>query len=404
MVWRTLRQVLDCGGDQVEAEVESQEDRRSGPSLKHVVETVKVCSDHQRRNHMKAAKIMIAVIACIWLAACGSNSSTMDMSMEDSPETMEPSIVIPATIIVSPVESRYAQTSADTIESMTGMKFGTISVGTTRWSEGTNHVNSATVDDRAQVTSITKGAQGDVTIEYVVDGDEGSATFTAEQIAFEADDNSVITDMLQSWSWEYNILDGEDNPIAKTYYDLGAWEVATTDHDNYWDQTRLFAYGVATVHDNLPVGTASYEGFMYGDLWDSDGEDIRYAVANRQVWAPLTLGADLDANTISGSIDSIWVESSGEDGRVWMEWSESGAIAIAESPIVDGQFAAAWAGSDTASDAMDETSIRGFTGDLFGTFFGPAGEEVAGVISGHRAATATTPNQVIVAVFGAEQQ
>ena len=63
--------------------------------------------------------------------------------------------------------------------------------------------------------------------------------------------------------------------------------------------------------------------------------------------------------------------------------------------IDEGRFTADWTGQDSNPDSSALESVRGFVGSLFGEFYGPNGEEVGGVLNGHRDATDTTPEQVV---------
>ncbi len=342
-----------------------------------------------------------AVSALLAVAACSSNDNTM--SMADNDAMLPAPLEIPATISVSSREATYAQTAADTVESMTGTAFSPISTGWVRSFVGTNSVSLQT-GDRVQTNAITIDDEGGITVEGVVEGEPKSVSFTAEQLV---GGDYVTLETHVFTAWEYNLTDANDEPLDQTYYRLGTWEVwPNVPDDEYdWDEAHVAAFGARTMPDNLPVGTASYAGIMTGSMWDSNADgNIKYAVAHRNIWGVLALEADLDASTISGNINTIWVRSSSEDGREWAAWPETTGLSFSDGRIVDGQFAASWTGSETDSAALDATSLREFEGDLFGGFYGPAGEEAAGVINGQRSATDTTPDQLFVGVFGAEVQ
>ena len=67
---------------------------------------------------------------------------------------------------------------------------------------------------------------------------------------------------------------------------------------------------------------------------------------------------------------------------------------------MEGRFTADWEGRDSGETPLED-SVRGFTGTMLGEFYGPAGEEVGGVLRGHRDATASTPEQILNGFFSA---
>ena len=71
--------------------------------------------------------------------------------------------------------------------------------------------------------------------------------------------------------------------------------------------------------------------------------------------------------------------------------------------VVDGRFTADWEGRDSGGTPA-EHSVGGFTGTMLGEFYGPAGEEVGGVLRGHRDATATTLEQIFNGFFSAGRE
>ncbi|MCY4515259.1 MAG: hypothetical protein OXC69_09045 [Candidatus Tectomicrobia bacterium] len=81
--------------------------------------------------------------------------------------------------------------------------------------------------------------------------------------------------------------------------------------------------------------------------------------------------------------------------------SEGNSIEIASVPIDESHIVTEWIGNDPVANAPAHETIRGFTGTLIGQFYGPSADEVGGVLSGRRAATATTPEQFLLGGFGA---
>ena len=54
---------------------------------------------------------------------------------------------------------------------------------------------------------------------------------------------------------------------------------------------------------------------------------------------------------------------------------------IEHGRIADGQFTATLTGVDTNADAATDQTVAGYEGDILGEFYGPAAEEVGGVLN-----------------------
>ena len=120
-------------------------------------------------------------------------------------------------------------------------------------------------------------------------------------------------------------------------------------------------------------GTWSVNGCRHMAFRCSGRGEVYYAAA-------ANLEANLDDGTISGRFDDFHIPA-------W--WTESGvaeplegnSIDIPDTAIEDARFAADWVGSGPM-DAPPSRSLHGFTGTVIGEFYGPAAEEVGGVLSG----------------------
>ena len=121
---------------------------------------------------------------------------------------------------------------------------------------------------------------------------------------------------------------------------------------------------------------------------------------NRIVRGAVYLEVDFGAATISGQVDDVNIPNWSADNE---EGYYLGTIRIAETAIDEAQFRADWAGEDDRMGIEPNRTISGFTGTILGDFYGPAAEEVGGVLSGRRAATDTMPERVITGGFGAVQ-
>ena len=120
------------------------------------------------------------------------------------------------------------------------------------------------------------------------------------------------------------------------------------------------------------------------------------------MWGALTLEAVFSDGTVSGDIDTIWVEPPGTayTNEHWEQLPNTTSIEILEGEIAENRFHAEWEGRDTNSNPDLRYSVIGLEGSMLGEFYGPEGEEVGGVITGQREST----NQLVNGVFGADRQ
>ena len=148
------------------------------------------------------------------------------------------------------------------------------------------------------------------------------------------------------------------------------------------------------------MGSATYTGGFYANLAPANGALSRYW---RELYGDLGLNADFSAGDISGQVDSLALRESemesADGNRVWADLPDSNSIAISGGQITDSRFRADWAGKDTDAASDLDKSIRGFSGEMLGAFYGPDGEEIAGVAGGGRDATATTQEWLVQGAF-----
>ena len=322
----------------------------------------------------------------------------------------------------------YAQSASDTVDSLKGTPFPALGTAIRRvWIDTDGQPGSddgtTSLSTRAHVSTITEHADGGATAVFVVDGQEyeinfPSAKFTDEpepgperrytesehkvgNIVFKLDSDSRSSD---------------NNPLNEDYHSFAYWSFA--EDDSSYGYEGQIVYGVRTGAD-LPMGTVSYAGNFFGRFHSTTGHPSwtppeRFgpgATGNRRaLWGRIHLEADLDDLTVSGNVDTLWMQSVrtrvDDDNVLPGEWSElpdTTSIAISEGSIAGGRFVTTWAGRDTDPTNPAETSARGFAGDIVGDFYGPSAEEAAGLFNGSRAATGTTPGQVIWGTFGVEK-
>ena len=326
----------------------------------------------------------LVAVACIsaFLSGCGGGSNT-----RTDTEMLE----VPATMVASSLAPTYADSIADTFESTTGTALGPLQAPIML---STVDV-SLTGDSGAYVTSVTRDGMGGATVEFVVDGQTHQVDFTRDQIA--TGERVTKGDR----NFELNSLQRDSNPLDKVYFRVARWATWTNDPDGSAGYASL---GVRTRVENLPMGSATYEGYMFGETWNNAGNRPGYSTHARQAYGLMTLNADFDDSEISGEVNGLWLRDTRADGRTWNTLPETTSIAISGGRIVGNQFTADWMGQDTDANNPALTSARGLEGDMLGEFYGPNAEEVGGVMNGHRDATDTTPSQTFTGAFGGERQ
>ena len=244
------------------------------------------------------------------------------------------------------------------------------------------------------MASIERDASGGVTVEFVVNGQTQRVDFTATEFEdFETLD--IGSYEYQAGPWTFST----SNPLNQSYFRAVGWY---SGGDDVFYQGHA-VYGVSTEPENLPTGSASYAGYMVGNMFDNDGNSPRWATHRRGIWGELTLEADFDDSTVTGEVNGLFFRDTIENGAAWEDLPDTTSIDIADGDIVGSRFTADWSGHDTDANNPAAASVRGFEGDMLAEFYGPNAEEVGGVFNGHRAVTATTPEQFVSGILGGKQ-
>ena len=127
----------------------------------------------------------------------------------------------------------------------------------------------------------------------------------------------------------------------------------------------------------FPSGTAIYNGYLFSEIYnnDSSSSDLLYG--------GFVLDADFRSAALSGSVDKIYLKR--PDSSDYHSLPGTSRFVITEGRIVDGHFTATLTGVDSNSSNSYDDSVRGFSGDMLGRFYGPNAEEVGGVMNATRA-------------------
>ena len=190
-----------------------------------------------------------------------------------------------------------------------------------------------------------------------------------------------------------------DPSPERTYHDLGRWRITPSDGGYMAVEDVVFGYETrpAVLQD---LGSATYEGwwrsiFVKREFRSPDQTDLH---------GSMTLNADLSEGEISGLVSDlfVWPSSLEDPDRTGRYLPATNKIVISDGQITDSRFGADWEVQDENGDEDLDDKIRGFSGKMLGAFYGPNGEEIAGVITGTRNVSATTGQVFTGQVFTGE--
>ena len=263
---------------------------------------------------------------------------------------------------------------------------------------------STTTTSEAYVKTIASDGDNGFHVTFVVGGEERS-------VHFEEDDyNSANYNYYKEvagvhyrlWSRTDSYHGAEKNRGTPrySYVDLAGSQVYYEDEDDAEnegaaDQSNL-AYGARTDAAALPSGSAGYAGTVTANTYlKSDPSRLHQERIN----GTLRLAANFDDSTLDGMILEIRKRTRDENGR-WNAWSslpDTTRFEIADGRIVDGQFTATLTGTDSNTAATPQDTVSGYEGGMLGEFYGPAAEEVGGVLN------ASSDDRVMLGAFAGKQ-
>jgi len=115
----------------------------------------------------------------------------------------------------------------------------------------------------------------------------------------------------------------------------------------------------------------------------------------------MTLNADLAEAELSGEVSELyfWPSVLEDPDRIGRYLPTTNIIAISNGQVIDSRFSANWEVQDTDSVEAVDDNIVGFSGEMLGAFYGPNGEEIAGVITGSRILDSITGEVFLGEVF-----
>ena len=231
----------------------------------------------------------------------------------------------------------------------------------------------------ADVKSVSPDGSGGYRVVYVVDGREQEIHFGPTAPGSSAMPQTANGD-------EFNLYRWSDDFNGQHFSTLATWVNLCVDDDDYCETSLWPIFGQETQPERLQaLGSASYSGEFYANVAPPHGGSS----ANwRRLAGDVSLDADFAGGSISGLIGDLEMQpserESGLDDPPWADLPAGNSIVISGGRIADSRFTAAWAGQDADAMADPGRSMRGFSGEMTGAFYGPDGEEVAGAVGGGR--------------------
>ena len=236
----------------------------------------------------------------------------------------------------------------------------------------------------AEVTAIESDKTGGFRVAYLIDGQEKTIDFELQDYVPSYESYLKQDGDRSYWLWNLATYSG----VPKyDHFDVRAWEVdeyVAGSTSQLVSQKRGFTiFGTPTATSDLPAGTATYTGRAYGQTFTVDSSGPRRVGS---LTGALTLDANFAQGMIEGSIYDMEYNPRGQPSV-----STAGEFTIGNGAITDNAFTADLTGMHDYAD---------FRGDMEGRFFGPAAEEVGGVMGG----TFNTTNETMLGYFGASGQ
>ena len=263
---------------------------------------------------------------------------------------------------------------------------------------------STTTTSEAYVKTIASDGDNGFHVTFVVGGEEQSVHFE------EGDYNSAnygyfkevdgVEYWLGSLTDSYHGAEKNRGTPRYSYVDLAWSYVYHEDEDDAEDEGAAdqssLAYGARTDAAALPSGSASYTGVATANTYlESDPSSSH----QERIRGTLRLAANFDDSTLDGMILEIRKRTRDASGswNAWSSLSDTTRFEIADGRIVDGQFTATLTGTDSNAAAAPQDTVSGYEGGILGEFYGPAAEEVGGVLN------ASSDDRVMLGAFAGKQ-
>ena len=215
---------------------------------------------------------------------------------------------------------------------------------------------------------------------YVIDGAKATVHFSKDDFGTPNPTNyTKVVSGRQHWLWSYTgRFDGIDygESTESEYYRIVGSVYP-------FDGARVIAaYGIPTGSADMPTtGAATYTGSMRADAYDNTHGDISGSAARSYLSGNVILAADFADATLSGRIFRLWIRHPEESSEALPSTTR---FRITDGAIAGDKFTATLTGEDDDADASLDDSVRGFSGDVSGQFYGPGAREFAGAFNATR--------------------
>ena len=237
--------------------------------------------------------------------------------------------------------------------------------------------NTASETDKFLIESVASDGEGGFHVIYDFYGVKENVHFTSAD--FRAQDRRYRKQIgdrnYELWS-EASRFDGI-TPGASKEFDY----FNVINSSNWGGHRSLAAYGIATGSAGMPTGTATYHGRMDADAFDNTLDSLRTSVARSFIFGDVILTADFTEATLSGRIFRLRIRRPDASNETLPSTT---GFQITDGAIAGDIFTATLTGVDDDADAPLEDSMRGFTGDVSGQFYGPGAREFAGTLGASR--------------------
>ena len=248
------------------------------------------------------------------------------------------------------------------------------------------------VTDDAHVKAVSSDGEGGFHLTYVIGSVEQAVHFEASDFDSNARQYRKQDGSASLWSYTNSFTRPDTNR------NQGSTEFKYFDAHGSWNRlgySLYMTYGARTEYEGLPAGIATYAGRMSADSFSRDNPSIN--TGRSYFLGRLNLTADFEDGTVEGRINRIWVRRPGASGFTALP--DTTLFDIESGRIGNGQFTATLKGDDSDENASADQTVLGYEGDILGEFYGPAAEEVGGVLN----AVSDKHNSVLSGWFGGRQ-